>query len=229
MPCDPLPYLSAPAASPPDARAASRSWAGMRGELLCCVLRRSGAGLTFKEVVAWRIGRSRSSPSGSCAWPMENCRGPPSTRKGRCRTPNSPGQSPGGSRGRVDVRDCGGRENSPQREEPRNPRPVAVGRVADRDQCRVADCRRHRPAPLRRREQVNARRGGTIIGATVATWAMHGSLPMPSASRSAAVKMPRTPGIARAAAVSMPSIAACPCGERSTMPCSWPGRSMSST
>src|SRR5204862_4123147 len=45
----------------------------------------------------------------------------------------------------------------------------------------------------------------------------------------AAVKTPRTPGIARAAAVSMPSIAACPCGERSTMPCSWPGMSMSST
>ena len=34
---------------------------------------------------------------------------------------------------------------------------------------------------------------------------------------------------ARAAAVSMPSIAACPCGERSTIPCSWPGMSMSST
>ena len=28
--------------------------------------------------------------------------------------------------------------------------------------------------------RANARRGGTIIGATVATWAMHGSGPMPS-------------------------------------------------
>ena len=40
-----------------------------------------------------------------------------------------------------------------------------------------------------------------MIGATVATWAMHGNGPMPSASRSAAVKTPRTPGIALAAAV----------------------------
>ena len=33
----------------------------------------------------------------------------------------------------------------------------------------------------RTRSRANARRGGTMIGATVATWAMHGSAPMPSA------------------------------------------------
>ena len=53
------------------------------------------------------------------------------------------------------------------------------------------------------------------IGATLATGTVQGS--GPRSARSVAVKVPRTPGIARAAAVSMRSIVACACGERTRL------------
>ena len=73
-------------------------------------------------------------------------------------------------------------------------------------------------------------RGGTIIGSTVATWAMQGSGPMPSASRSAAVKTPSTPGmVARRGGVDAARSRAWACGERTTCIVSSPGKAMSST
>ena len=71
-----------------------------------------------------------------------------------------------------------------------------------------------------------AKRGGTIIGATLATGTEHGSGPSPC--KSPAVKTPSTPGMASAAVVSIPSIAACACGDRTTYIQACPGTPMSS-